>query len=271
MKNTTNAEAWDKISDAYQSRYNISTDSYYYGPLCPNEEELQLLGNVTNKSIIEIGAGAGQNSIYLAKNGAKCTALDISEKQINYGKQLAEDNGVKVEYIVGDFEKLDTLFELKNKSFDIVVSSYALQYTLSNESLKKTFVDIASLLKPGGFVVVSLDHPIRAHGWWNSSDQFVLDKYFDTSPKVWNYAFPETNSKGTMIGSFKTSSEYINAILLSGLNLEKIIEPKPIKEDKYSNFGRKSQYGVNAKQDPFSYEHLSRVPGTIIFVANKHL
>lgn len=271
MKKTTNTEAWDQISDAYQSRYNISVDSYYYGPLCPNEEELQLLGNVTNKSIIEVGAGAGQNSIYLAKNGAKCTALDISEKQINHGKRLAKENGVKVEYIVADFEELDTLLELQNRSFDIVVSSYALQYALSNRSLKKTFTDIASLLRPDGLMVVSLDHPIRAHGWWDSSNQFVLDKYFDTSPKVWDYVFPEANTKGTMIGSFKTLAEYTNAILMSGLNLKKILEPKPIKEDKYSNFGKKSKYGTNVKQDPFSFEHLSRVPGTIIFVANKPL
>ncbi len=271
MKKSTNAQAWNEISDAYQNRYDISVDSYYYGPLCPNEDELQLLGDIVGKSIIEVGAGAGQNSIYLAKRGALCTALDISQKQIEHGLKLAKDSGVEVEYIVADFEELDSLPELKNRHFDLAVSSYALQYALSGDSLKKVFADIAFLLKPGGQMVVSLDHPIRAHGWWNEADQFVLDKYFDESQKIWDYEFPEANTKSTMIGSFKTLADYINAILSSGLELKKVLEPRPIQEDKHSNFGRKSRYGDNSKRDPFSFDHLSRVPGTIIFVASKPL
>jgi 2-polyprenyl-3-methyl-5-hydroxy-6-metoxy-1,4-benzoquinol methylase len=69
------AKAWDKISPSYQNRYQIGTSRVHWGPLCPSEEELRLLGDFEGKRVIEIGSGAGQNSIVLAKQGAIATAM----------------------------------------------------------------------------------------------------------------------------------------------------------------------------------------------------
>src|SRR3989344_6573483 len=104
------ANAWDKISQSYQGRYQIGVSRVHWGPLCPSEEELRLLGDVKGKRVIEIGAGAGQNSIVLAKQGAVATAYDISKEQLKHCKGLAKEQGVKVEFVRGDFQRLKDHF-----------------------------------------------------------------------------------------------------------------------------------------------------------------
>ncbi len=87
MKKVNNASSWNIISKSYQSRYSISTNKFYWGPLCSSKYD-RLIGEVKGKHILEIGCGAGQNSIFLAKNGANVTALDFSTEQLNHGKSL---------------------------------------------------------------------------------------------------------------------------------------------------------------------------------------
>ncbi len=262
------AEAWDKISQSYQRRYQIGTSKLHWGPLCPSEEELRLLGDVKGKRIIEIGAGAGQNSIVLSKQGAIATAYDISREQLNHGQKLAEEQKVKVNFVRGDFQRLRDHFN--PSSFDIAMSAYALQYCQTLESMNDTLKQIHEILIPEGILVFSLDHPVRTIGYWEEgTDRFVLDKYFDRSEKEWNYTFPETGVSARMRGSFKTVSDIVNGVLQAGFKLEKLLEPEPVKQDDNSQFGVNSRYGTENKRDPYSFDHLSRIPGTLIIKARK--
>lgn len=263
-------EAWNQISEHYQARYQIGTSKIHYGPLCPTEDRLKLLGKVAGKNILELGSGAAQNSIYLSKHGANTTAVDISDSQLTHAKKLAEENGVQVKFIQSDF--VDFKKKVGRQKYDIVLSVYALQYCQSVAEMRGVMKNIASVLKPKGFLLFSLDHPIRAHGYWQvnkGSDIFVLDNYFDRSAKKWNYSFPEGNIAPEMTGSFKTIGDYIVSVIDAGLVIQKVLEPEPVEFDANSNFGKKSQYGVDAQADPYSYDHLSRVPGTLIIKATK--
>lgn len=262
------AKAWDKISPSYQRRYQIGTSQIHWGPLCPSEEELRLLGEVKGKRVIEIGAGAGQNSIVLAKQGAIVTAYDISKEQLRHGKTLAKEEDIQVDFIRGDFQRLRAHF--KPNSFEIAMSAYALQYCSTLESMNDTFKQIYDILTPKGIFVFSLDHPVRTIGYWEEGkDRFVLDKYFDRSQKEWDYTFPETGVSARMSGSFKTISDIINGVLQAGFRLEQLLEPEPVRQDVNSQFGVKSRYGSQNKKDPYSFDHLSRIPGTLIIKAEK--
>ena len=262
------ANAWDKISRSYQRRYQIGTSKVQWGPLCPSEDELRLLGEVNEKRVIEIGAGAGQNSIVLAKQGAITTAYDISKEQLEYGKKLARRENIKVNFVWGDFQRLRKHFN--PDSFEVAISAYALQYCLTLESMNRTFKQIYEILIPKGIFVFSLDHPVRTIGYWEEEiDRFVLDNYFDRSQKEWDYSFPETGVSARMKGSFKTISDIVNGVLQAGFNLEQMLEPEPINQDDNSKFGVNSRYGFQNKRDPYSFDHLSRIPGTLIIKARK--
>jgi len=262
------AKAWDKISSSYQKRYAIGTLQMHWGPLCPSEKKLKLLGCVKGKRILEVGSGAGQNSIMLARNGAIVTALDISKNQINYGKLLAKKEKVSVNFIQGDFENINTYFA--DTYFDIAFSAYALQYCKTITSMQSTFKQINNILCTNGQFIFSLDHPLRTHGYWNKQNNFIFDNYFDSTLKKWDYSFPETKISAKMQGTFYTISEIINTLIDSGFFIEKILEPKPVKKDPNTRFGVNSRYGFNNKRDPFTYEHLSRTPGTLIIKARKN-
>ena len=262
------SKAWDKISHSYQRRYDIGTSRIHWGPLCPPEEDLRLLGDINGRRIIEVGAGAGQNSIVLAKQGAIATAFDISKEQLEHGKSLAKKQKVKVNFVRGDFQELRKHFE--KDSFEIAMSAYALQYCNTLNSMNLTFQQIYEILAPRGIFVFSLDHPVRTIGQWDKqTDKFFLDNYFDRSQKEWDYGFPETGVSAKMRGSFKTVSDIVNGVIQAGFRLEKILEPEPVKQDDNTQFGVNSRYGLKSKEDPYSVDHLSRIPGTLIIKAEK--
>lgn len=263
-------DAWNQISQHYQTRYQIGTSKIHYGPLCPSEDELNLLGKVNGKRVLELGSGAAQNSIYLAKQGANATAIDISDAQLDHGRALAVENNVRVTFMQSAFNEFKN--RVGNSKYDAVLSVYALQYCRSVVEMRKVMKDISSVLKENGILIFSLDHPVRAHGYWQvvkNKDSFLFDNYFDRSTKKWNYSFPEGNVAPEMTGSFKTLEDYIMSVIDAGLNIEKLLEPEPIRTDSNSNFGKKSQYGTNSRTDPYSYDHLARVPGTLIIKASK--
>lgn len=262
-----NRLAWNTISESYQKRYSIKTDRLYWGPLCDSKEVDKLLGKAEGKNILELGSGAGQNSIYLAKNGANAVAFDISEEQLKYGKSIAKKEGVPVTFVQGNYESVKKHFE--PNSFDLIISAFALQYCMTVNSLNGVMKQIYELLKPNGVLIFSVDHPIRDHGYWNNEDNFIFDNYFDRGNKAWKYEFPEDNIAARMTGSYKTVSDYLMSVINANLVLNNVLEPEPITEETSNNFATKSRYIDNPKANPFTYEHLKRIPGTLIIKALK--
>ena len=48
------------------------------------ESELQVLGDVRDKDVLELGCGAAQWSIALARVGARPVGIDLSERQLDH-------------------------------------------------------------------------------------------------------------------------------------------------------------------------------------------
>jgi len=259
-------KAWNKISRVYQDRYNIKTGKIHYGPLCPSENSLNLLGPLKGKKVLELGSGACQNSIVMALSGACVTSWDISREQLKHGAKIAKDSGATIKTVEGsflDFAKMDII-----ENFDLVLSVFALQYCRDKKELDIVFKSVYNALTYGGSFVFSLDHPIRSHGSWQNN-YFVFDNYFDKSQKKWKYDFPESEVSVSMSGSYLIIQDYFDALTKNGFYVKQLLEPEPVKSDFNSNFGVKSRYGIKSKDDPFEYNNLSRVPGTIIFQSFK--
>lgn len=90
--------------------------------------------------------GEGRNAVYAAKQGLDAVAFDISQEGKNKALQLAAEEGVSIEYRVGDFLFLD----FTEESFDCAVLVFAhFPPPLLAEYHKK----IASLVKPGGWLI----------------------------------------------------------------------------------------------------------------------
>jgi len=70
------------------------------------ESQLRILGDVRGKRILEIACGGAQNSIALSNWGAKAFGVDLSRKQILYGRKLVRNENAEVSLLVCNIEKL---------------------------------------------------------------------------------------------------------------------------------------------------------------------
>ncbi len=104
---------------------------------------LAQMGNLTDKYLLDLGCGAGENSVYFAKKGAQCVATDYSPGMVEIAVKLAEKNGVKVEGKVMNAMAL----EFPDNSFDFVYASNLLHH-LPNPKL--AIREMHRILKPGG-------------------------------------------------------------------------------------------------------------------------
>lgn len=117
--------------------------------------ELELLGDVNAERILHLQCHFGQDTLSLARMGAKVTGLDISENAIHEAKKLTERCGLKAEWILSNV--IDHQPELDGR-FDIVYTSYGTIGWLPD--LKPWAANIKRYLKPGGRLVFVEFHPV---------------------------------------------------------------------------------------------------------------
>lgn len=238
---------WEDTSKDYQEGSKIPVD-VHYGPGAPNEKELKLLGNLKGKNILEIGCGGAQCGIAMAKQGAKVTGIDISNKQLKFAQQLAEKNKVKINFYQGDIVNLK---QTKSNSQDIVFTAWALHYI---NNLDKCFKEVYRVLKNKGIFVLSTPHP-----FYNTIDYKTLKinrSYFNNGKFI--KVFSDKTKK--FVAYNHTFSDITNAIANSGLNIEKVIEP-----DSRKKYQGDPWYGLW----DFTPKIMNNFPPTIIFKARK--
>lgn len=62
-----------------------------------------LLGDVRDKSILDVGCGSGIYSVYFARQGARVTGLDFSPNMLSHARKNAAEEGCAVDFASGDF------------------------------------------------------------------------------------------------------------------------------------------------------------------------
>lgn len=130
----------------------------------------KLLPDLKDKTILDLGCGAGGMSRYFIKQGAKrVLAIDISKNMITEAKKY---NSNKIEYRVLSMDKLNLIDE----KFDLVFSSLAFHYVKNFEKLIK---NITNLLKKDGILLFSQEHPLLTSTIPN--DKFP--KYYEVDKK----------------------------------------------------------------------------------------
>ena len=85
---------------------DLPLDVVSYGPDCPTEAELRLLGRLDGQRVLELGCGGGPNSVAMAKQGAKVISVDSSAEQLGHARRLGEREEVTLELHQGDLADL---------------------------------------------------------------------------------------------------------------------------------------------------------------------
>lgn len=148
---------WDGNADDYQVEHGsfLRDDGFVWGPEGLDEAEARLLGEVRGRRVLEIGCGAAQCARWLAGQGARVAAFDISHRQLRHSQRLDLDTGVRVPVVQADAEVLP----FAGGAFDVACSAYgALPFVADPAAV---FCEVRRVLRPGGLFVFSVSHPIR--------------------------------------------------------------------------------------------------------------
>ena len=139
------AQQWDE-------RY-AATDRVFRA--VPNEMLAELVSAVSPGSAIDLGAGEGRNSLWLAGQGWSVTAVDASQVGLEKLNSYAQKEGLNVETVVGDLWEFMETTRSNGPKVDLVVLAYIQVVTAERSMLLD---QAASLLKPGGHLFVVAHH-----------------------------------------------------------------------------------------------------------------
>ena len=254
-------EGWDKIANYYQRKMRIPLDDVYWGEFVAMESHLGILGNVRGKRILEIGCGAAQNSIALAKRGADVCGIDLSRNQILFGKRLARKEGARIDLMVGNMETLP----FKDESFDLVTTAISLLYV---PDLRATFAEVNRVLGKDGYFTFNEVHPLVGGKLISFRGQpaGAVSDYFKRRIVRWTDRLPD-GSTVKMHSYYRTLQDYFDALVESGFVIERYLELERLEERDFSALNReklrKERY---ARQ---LYKIMKEVPIWLIFKSRK--
>jgi SAM-dependent methyltransferase len=132
------------INQKWDERYK--DPEFAYGK-DPNLFFKEWLSKVEPGSILMPADGEGRNGIFAAQLGWKVTSFDLSVEGQSKALQLAKENRVALEYIVGDLEQL----HFERETFDAI----GLVYAHFSAEMKSIFhKKLNDYLKPGGIIIL---------------------------------------------------------------------------------------------------------------------
>ena len=140
--------AYDAVADAY-SRALDPDGSGLADPVLEH-----LLGEVAGQRVLSLACGQGQDARLLARLGATVTGVDVSEPMLRHARRHEAAAPRGIAYVHGDAQSLSPFAD---ESFDGVACHMAL---MDIPQLAPTIRSVARVLRPGGWFVFSIVHPL---------------------------------------------------------------------------------------------------------------
>lgn len=234
-----NRSWWDSDAADYHARHAPYLDGFHWCPEMLAESEAQLLGDVSGRSVLEIGCGSAPCSSWLARHsGAFVTGFDLS------AAMLARSDG-RVPLAQADAQALP----YRDAAFDVAFSAFGAFPFVPD--ITAVLIDVARVLRPHGRLVFSVNHPMR---WIFPDDPQALEaqiSYFERE-------YIERDEQGTVTYAefHRTLGDWVRALHAARFHLLDLIEPQ-WPEHLTENWGQ------------WSPERGRIFPGTAIFVAEK--
>ena len=92
---------------------------------------------------LDLACGTGAMAELATKGGADVTGIDLAPALIETAKERAQEQGLDIDYRVGDCENLD----VPDASFDVVSSTCGVMFSPDHEATAR---ELARIVKPGG-------------------------------------------------------------------------------------------------------------------------
>jgi len=211
-----NKAAWNEKTAHHINAGFYDLENFKNGKNSLNEIELDLLGEVSQKSILHLQCHFGMDSISLARMGAEVTGVDLSDKSVDKARELAAQLHTNCRFICSDLYELPKILD---DTFDIVFTSYGTVGWLPD--MKRWADIVARYLKPGGKFVFADFHPVI---WMFDNDfEKIIYKYEKSDPIVevetGTYADRDAPITSETISWNHSISEVLNSLIGAGLSI----------------------------------------------------
>lgn len=151
-----NPEQYDSISREYAGLVEVDPSKKFV----QYPSALRLLGDVSQKAILDVGCGNGIFARELARRGAAVTGYDISAGQIAIAQKAEQAEPLQIEYSVSNPLEFSS-----GRRFDEAVSVLVLLYAPDRKYLEAFFSATNRLLRGGGkFVSVTFNPRFKRFG-----------------------------------------------------------------------------------------------------------
>jgi SAM-dependent methyltransferase len=169
---------------------------------------LDLLGDVSDRKVLDAGCGEGYLARILAARGTRVTGIDLSPRLIALAR--AKDSGGRITYRVADLSAPLPEFRAH---FDAVASYMVLNDVEDYRSFAAT---LARVLKAGGRAVLAFNNPYA----------YIVRKRLAAAYFASGTTHPCGLSEAGIKVSFyhRTLGEYLDAFLAAGLQLTKLLD-----------------------------------------------
>lgn len=171
---TGNEEAWDAIADQGDALFFAVTPQEIAAArlgdfrirLTPTRPvPMDWMAPVAGKSVLLLAGAGGRQAPLLAAAGADVTVVDVSQRQLQRDRQLADEHDLNIETIRGDMADLSMIAA---DQFDLIINPCSVIYC---PDVLPIWRESWRVLKPGGRLMTGFINPL-----WYLFDQEKMDR-----------------------------------------------------------------------------------------------
>lgn len=163
-----NRAFWDATADEYQATQGAQLGEHgaAWGVWQIREDELRILGDVRGRDVLELGCGAAQFSIELARRGARPIGLDVSQRQLDHAALRMDRAGAAFPLVHASADAVP----LPDRSVDVVFGDHGAMVFVDPY---RWIPEAARLLRDGGLLAFSMFTPLAEICWPSGSEHPV--------------------------------------------------------------------------------------------------
>ena len=198
--------------DSFAGAYTASNETNLVNAYYERPGMLALAGDVAGRRILDAGCGAGPLFAALRDRGAIVTGIDKSAGMLELARRrLGDDADLQV-------AELGSPLPFPDDTFNDVTASLVLHYL---QDWGPALAGLRRVLKPGGRLIVSVDHPFATNLWLREAG--LEPDYFAT----YNYICEWTAGGQTALLRFWTRPLHAmtDAFTAAGFRISVISEP----------------------------------------------
>jgi ubiquinone/menaquinone biosynthesis C-methylase UbiE len=210
-----NREYWDRASREYHDRNAAFIErGLAWGLWQIPEAELQILGDLVGRDVLELGCGEAEWSRALARLGARPVGLDNSAERLRFAREAMARDGLDFPLVHAGAERIP----LPDESFDAVFCDWG---AMTFADPFRVVPEVTRVLRPGGifafsgatpFAWLCLDEPADTYDERLQRDYFGMHRW-DTPEGFVEFNLPY--------------GEWIRLFRANGLAVERLVEVRP--------------------------------------------